>query len=186
MYSKVLFPNWAVTWLSSPAWKDAQAEGHLSPLCVRICSVVSLSPVCLPRVCVLTSCASVPNVGLACRLMLRLARIMCAMCLRKGDFSFPCVWIFVFLFFVISEALSFQMDHGRKRATMHPRGRPQQPSARGHSAAPSWAGAVRWACGLHPGSHFGLLPHVKVVKLPKGRLDLLGGGFGRELELRFH
>lgn len=82
---------------------------------------------------------------------------LCVMCLSKGTFLFLCV-NFVFLFFVISEALSFQMDNRRKRAT---KARLRQSSAalswglNRHPPAPmltqykATGGVVRWACCLH-------------------------------------
>lgn len=106
---------------------------------------------------------------------------------RALFFSF--VWIFVFLFFVISEALSFYMDHRRKGAANAP--------LRQSSAALSCGAlgttlplltqykttgvVVRWAWCLHRGSHFGLLPMWNSWGYPEG--SVLGGGFQWELEL---
>lgn len=117
IYSKFLFPNRAIIWFSSPAWKDTQADGHLFPLYVRICSVVSLSPVCLPRIFVLTFSALYSSLWLVCRLILSLAfRIMCVMCLSEGPFLFLCV---NFCFPVLCHLWSTLLPNGQQEEKSH-------------------------------------------------------------------
>lgn len=146
------------------------------PLSSRIWSTVSLSPVRLPRVLFFSLVPCTSNgqfTGLFHYLLLELC-VWYAL-VRALFFSF--VWIFVFLFFVISEALSFYMDHRRKGAANAP--------LRQSSAALSCGAlgttlplltqykptgvVVRWAWCL-PWQSLWPSSHVKLLRLPRRRL----------------
>ena len=184
MYSKFLFPNRAVTWFPSPAWKDAQAEGHLFPLCVRICSIVSLSPVRLPG---MFSPAALlyPTCGWLVGLCYDLLGSCVRCALVRGAFLYL---VSEFLFSCSLSSLKHSPSKwttGGKEPQCTPEaglgsprpGVTRQPRPK---LAQSGEPAVCTLAALWPSSPRG------GCEVAQRKAGPLGGGFGRELELGFH